>query len=283
MKWFDAVRARLCLLFARRAAESRMNLEFRLHLDLETEQRIARGLAPDEARRQALVAFGGVETHKETLRVGRGLAWLGGFALDLKLAARLLARYPWLTIVGGAAMAFGFAAGVGGFEIRTQFVNPSLPLEEGSRIVGVRHWDALRAQAAAATLTFVALRESAPTGTEAAMRAAYSVLMMGVCPACLHRAHAPRAACRTRPRPGGRRLAQFLEKAVRLRLPFLVSRACVLLQGHWIHPSSAWGCGHQPDENLAETFQKVTESHFLSFRESLAPERLMRTAQLHTL
>jgi putative ABC transport system permease protein len=82
MKWCDAVCARLRLLFARRSAESRMDLEFRLHLELETEQRIAKGLPPDEARRQALVAFGGVETHKEALRAGRGLAWLGGFALD---------------------------------------------------------------------------------------------------------------------------------------------------------------------------------------------------------
>ena len=143
MTWVDAVRARLRLLFAPRSAESRMNQEFRLHIELETEQLMrAKGLAPDEARRQALVAFGGVETHKEALRDGRGLAWLGGFALDLKIAVRLLARYPWLTIVGGAAMAFGIAAGVGGFEVRTQMLNPSLPLDEGAEIVGVRNWDA---------------------------------------------------------------------------------------------------------------------------------------------
>jgi hypothetical protein len=37
----------------------------------------------------------------------------------VKLAARLLARYPWLTVVGCAAMAFGIAAGVAGSEVRT--------------------------------------------------------------------------------------------------------------------------------------------------------------------
>ena|SRR5688500_10249024 len=91
MTWLDAARARLRLLFARRAVESRMDREFRLHIELETEQLMReQGLAPAEARRRALIAFGGVETHKEALRDGRGLAWLGGFALDLKLAARLL-------------------------------------------------------------------------------------------------------------------------------------------------------------------------------------------------
>jgi predicted permease len=141
MQWLDAVRARLRLLFARHTAESRMNQEFRLHIDLEAEQLMReKGLAPDEARRAALAAFGGVEKHKEALRDGRGLAWLGGFALDLKLGLRLLVKYPALTLVGGAAMAFGIAAGVGAFELRTQFVNPSLPLDEGARIVGLRYW-----------------------------------------------------------------------------------------------------------------------------------------------
>jgi ABC-type lipoprotein release transport system permease subunit len=43
----------------------------------------------------------------DALRDRRGLAWLDRFALDLKLAARLLARYPWLTIVGCAVLMTG--------------------------------------------------------------------------------------------------------------------------------------------------------------------------------
>ena len=140
MQWLDAARVRLRLLLAGRTAESQMAQEFHLHIDLETERLMReRGLAPDEARRLALAAFGGVERHKEAMRDGRGLAWLSGFSLDLKLAFRMLVKYPALTLVGGAAMAFGIAAAVGVFELRTQFVNPSLPLDEGWRIVGLRY------------------------------------------------------------------------------------------------------------------------------------------------
>ena len=143
MQWLDAVRTRLRLLFARRTDEWRMEQEFRLHIDLEAEHLMREeGLALDEARRRAMAAFGGVEQYKETMRDGRGLAWLGGLALDLKIGARMLVRYPGLTIVAGAAMAFGIAAGVAAFEIQTQFVNPSLPLDDGARIVGLRYWDA---------------------------------------------------------------------------------------------------------------------------------------------
>jgi putative ABC transport system permease protein len=69
---------------------------------------------------------------------------LSGFLLDFKLAFRMLVKYPLLTIVGGASMAFGLAAGVAGFEIRTKMTDPTLPLDEGQRIVGLRNWDVLR-------------------------------------------------------------------------------------------------------------------------------------------
>src|SRR5687768_14273192 len=100
----DVARARLRWLVARRAAESRMNQEFRLHIELEAEKLMREnGLAATESRRRALVAFGGVEKHKEALRHDRGFAWLGSVSLDLRLAVRMLARYPGLTLVGCAA------------------------------------------------------------------------------------------------------------------------------------------------------------------------------------
>ncbi len=72
------------------------------------------------------------------------MTWLGSFVLDFRLALRLLGRYPLLTIVGGVAMALGLAAGVAGLEVRTQMVDPRLPLDEGHRIVGLRNWDIRR-------------------------------------------------------------------------------------------------------------------------------------------
>ena len=142
MSWLDAARTRLRLLFARRAAESRMDEEIRFHLDMETE-RLARedGVPRDEARRRALVAFGGVERHREALRDGRGLAWLGGLSLDFRLGVRMLRKYPGLTIVGGLAMAFAIWVGVVVFEMVMLFVSPTLPLPEGDRIVHLRNWD----------------------------------------------------------------------------------------------------------------------------------------------
>jgi predicted permease len=142
MSVFHAARARLRLLFARRAAEARMHEEMRFHLDMEAERLVREeGLAPQEARRRAVIAFGLAEQHKDAMRDARGLAWLGGLALDLKLGARMLVKYPGLTLVGGLAMAFAICVGAVVFQIAMLFVSPALPLPGGDRIVHLRNYD----------------------------------------------------------------------------------------------------------------------------------------------
>jgi putative ABC transport system permease protein len=136
MKCFDSARARLRLLFARRAAESRMNDEFRFHIEMETDRLMrAKGLERDEARRQALAAFGGVEKHKEALRDGRGLAWLSGTSLDVRLGGRMLLKYPGLTLAGGLALAMAIGIGAGWYDLIGKVMAPTIPLPEGDRIV----------------------------------------------------------------------------------------------------------------------------------------------------
>jgi putative ABC transport system permease protein len=65
-----------------------------------------------------------------------GMSWL-----DFKLGLRMLSRYPMLTIVGGLAMAVAIGVGAGTFEVIKRVTDPSLPLLEGERIVGLNYWD----------------------------------------------------------------------------------------------------------------------------------------------
>ncbi|HZN08433.1 MAG TPA: ABC transporter permease, partial [Pyrinomonadaceae bacterium] len=58
--------------------------------------------------------------------------------LDVKLGLRMLRRYPGLTIVGGIAMAFAIATGASVFEFLNQMTRPYLPLDDGTRVVGIR-------------------------------------------------------------------------------------------------------------------------------------------------
>ena len=141
MTWFHAARARLRLL-APRAAESRIDDEIRFHIDMETDRLVReQQLEPDEARRRALITFGGVDKHKEALRDERGTAWFNGLSLDLKLGARMLVKYPGLTIVGGLAMAFGIWFGAVTFQMFGILMSTELPLPDGDRIVQIQAWD----------------------------------------------------------------------------------------------------------------------------------------------
>ena len=145
MSWIEGTRARLRLLFARRAAESRMNEEIGFHVEMETERIMrATGLGRAEARRRALIAFGGVEKHKEALREGRGAAWLGGLKLDLKLGLRMMAKYPGLTLVGVVGMAVAVAIGSVSFGMVYTIFEPTVPLDEGNRVVAIQNLNTRR-------------------------------------------------------------------------------------------------------------------------------------------
>jgi putative ABC transport system permease protein len=144
MSWVDGTRARLRLVFFRRAAESRINEEVRLHIEMETDRLVREsGLDRAEAERQARVAFGGAQQHEETLREGRGrwLAWLSGSSLDLKLGLRRFVKYPGLTISGVLGMSVAVAIAAVSFSGIYSILGTSIPLDEGDRLVMIQNID----------------------------------------------------------------------------------------------------------------------------------------------
>ncbi|HZD05725.1 MAG TPA: ABC transporter permease, partial [Longimicrobiales bacterium] len=106
----------------------------------------ARRLGPRRARRwyrrQALAALARtLLPARDRRRRARRAGWLAGVGLDAKLGARMLARYPRLTVVAGLAMSFAVFVGAGTFEVVHQVVDPTLPFPQADRLVGLRHWD----------------------------------------------------------------------------------------------------------------------------------------------
>ena len=95
----------------------------------------------DDARLAARRAFGGVEQVKEHQRDARGFRWLDNSRMDFKLGARMLAKYPALSLIGGAGLAVGVAIGAGFFAFLYSFLYATLPVEGGERIVALENWD----------------------------------------------------------------------------------------------------------------------------------------------
>jgi predicted permease len=132
---------RLLSFFRHDAAEAELSREIRSHLQLLEDEHVAKGMSRDDARLAARRAFGGVEQVKEHQRDARGFRWLDNSRVDVKLGARMLAKYPALSLIGGAGLAVGVAIGAGFFAFFYSFFYATLPVEGGERIVALENWE----------------------------------------------------------------------------------------------------------------------------------------------
>ena len=82
-----------------RAHEKRLSEEIAEHITRQTEENLRAGLSPVEARRQAMLKFGGVEALKLDYRTARGLPFIENLFGDLRNAVRTISRMPALATV----------------------------------------------------------------------------------------------------------------------------------------------------------------------------------------
>ena len=119
----------------RRKLDDEMDEEMRFHIDMEARELMRTGLTEVEARRRAMIVFGGVEQQKEVARWQRSGRLLDEIMADLRYAARWLGRAPAFTSAAVVTLAIGIGAATVIFGAADHILIRPLPYVEPQRIV----------------------------------------------------------------------------------------------------------------------------------------------------
>jgi predicted permease len=122
-------------LFNKGRKDRELQDELESHIQMHTEDNLRSGMTPEEARRQAVIQMGGIESTKEAYREQRGFPLLETLWRDLHYGARRLRKNPGFTAVAVLTLALCIGANLSIFAVVDAILIRSLPFPEPDRLV----------------------------------------------------------------------------------------------------------------------------------------------------
>jgi len=133
--WLYTIPLRVRSLVHWAQADQELDNELRDHLERKTEEYVAKGMAPVEARRRARLDLGGIEQTKEKCRDARRINWIQDFVQDLHYEFRILLKNPGFTSVAVLVLALGIGANTTLFTVVRSVLLKPLPFENPDQLV----------------------------------------------------------------------------------------------------------------------------------------------------
>ena len=129
--------ARIFSFFHKPKLDADLEAEIAEHIALAAEDNLRRGMSATEARRQALIRFGGVDTAKDQQREARGLMKLDILLQDLKYTFRTLGRDRGFTLVAILILALSIGANIAVFSVVNTLLLRPLPFQDADRLMWI--------------------------------------------------------------------------------------------------------------------------------------------------
>jgi predicted permease len=118
--------------------------ELRAHIEAHVDDNVRAGMAPEEARRQALLSLGGVPQTGERVNDARRWQWIDDLREDLRYAVRALRHSPGFALTAVGVIALGIAATTAAFTVLDYMLLRPLPFPEPDRLVRIYQSDTSR-------------------------------------------------------------------------------------------------------------------------------------------
>lgn len=137
MSSFRRATGRMRAFFTGQRLDEELDAELAAHIDLAVDDYVERGMTREEARRCAMVEFGGVQQAREQQREARGLMSLDILLQDLKYTLRTLGRDPGFTTVAVLILALAIGANIAVFSVVNTLMLRPLPFPNAQQLLWI--------------------------------------------------------------------------------------------------------------------------------------------------